>query len=202
MITRWHHHVLTDGRSTWEEGGSWEPAGDPFDGVIGDAGLAWGDGLHGHGAPNGHDGPVKREGDHKSPAGAFHIGTRFGFEPYNGRMLKDTTECVDDPASASYNKLVEHTGSADWTSSEHMRSIPLYALGAFVDHNPKRTPGAGSCIFLHIWAGPDSTTVGCTAMPRDRLEKLLGGLGSNAVFVQLPRVEYDALREPWGLPAQ
>ncbi len=201
VITRWRHHQMTDGRSSWDAG-PWERVGEPFDGVIGDAGLAWGDGLHGDGVPNGHDGPVKREGDHRSPAGAFVIRGRFGFEPSSGRLLTDTTECVDDPKSASYNQIVEHTGSADWTSSEKMRSVPLYALGAIVGHNPKRVPGAGSCIFLHIWDGPDSTTVGCTAMPRERLEQLLDGLAKNTVLVQLPKAEYDALRRPWGLPAQ
>jgi L,D-peptidoglycan transpeptidase YkuD (ErfK/YbiS/YcfS/YnhG family) len=201
VITRWQHHQMTDGRSSWDAG-PWERVSEPFDGVIGDAGLAWGDGLHGDGAPKGHDGPVKREGDHKSPAGAFRITRQFGFEDRGVvRALTEQTECVDDPSSRSYNLVVERTGSADWTSSEHMRSVPLYALGAVIDHNPKRVAGDGSCIFLHIWGGPDSTTVGCTAMPRERLEELLRGLGRNAVLVELPKAEYDALAKPWGLPA-
>ena len=201
VITRWRPHQQTDGRHSWGTG-PWERVGDPFDGVIGDAGLAWGDGLHGDGAPKGHDGPRKREGDHRSPAGAFRISGRFGFERPDGRMLEDTTECVDDPASRSYNLIVEHTGSADWTSSEYMRQVPQYAVGAFVNHNAKRVPGDGSCIFLHIWAGPDSTTVGCTAMDEQRLRELLRSLGDKAVFVQLPKAEYRALQAEWGLPAQ
>lgn len=180
----------------------WNADGDEFDAVIGRGGLAWGVGLHGDGAPKGHAGPVKREGDAAAPAGAFAISERFGFERARGyRQLDDQTECVDDPKSASYNEIVEHTGSADWTSSEHMRTINEYALGAVVAHNPKRVSGAGSCIFLHIWDGPDSTTVGCTAMSRENLEQLLRGLGNNAVLVQLPKAEYVALQHEWGLPA-
>lgn len=181
----------------------WERVGKPWPAVIGRDGLAWGDGLHGRGAPKGHDGPVKREGDHRSPAGMFRIAEHFAFDGGSEtRQVTDETECVDDPTSASYNQIVERTGSADWTSSEHMRSIDQYAIGAFVDHNPKRIPGDGSCIFLHIWAGPDSTTVGCTAMDQRNLEHLLASLGDDAVLVQLPKAEYEALRKPWGLPAQ
>jgi len=195
---------------------AWKRAGDPWDGVIGKAGLAWGDGLHGTGAPKGHAGPVKREGDGASPAGAFRIAHTFGYEPYGPLdyiHLTDATECVDDPKSAAYNTIVEHTGSADWTSSEHMhRDDGLYSIGAVVDHNPTHTPGAGSCIFLHVWSGPGSTTVGCTAMDKDKLESLLGGihlaeasnrgLGAHPVYVLLPRAEYRALQHEWELPAQ
>lgn len=194
----------------------WARTGAAWPAVVGDAGLAWGDGLHGRGAPEGHDGPVKHEGDHKAPAGAFRITESFAFEGPFGlegagpsivvdsirkRGLDADTECVDDPKSASYNEIVERTGSADWTSSEHMRSVDQYALGAVVDHNPERRPGEGSCIFLHIWAGPDSTTVGCTAMDEQKLRDLLGSLGKDPVFVLLPKAEYDTLRKPWGLPA-
>jgi D-alanyl-D-alanine dipeptidase len=209
-LARWHRANLD---------GDWMRVGEPWPGVIGRSGLAWGDGLHGTGAPAGHDGPVKREGDGRSPAGAFRITHGFGYAPYKTDRyrpvertfvlpldfipLTDATECVDDPRSAAYNTIVERTGSADWTSAEHMRrDDDLYSVGAVVDHNPDRTPGEGSCIFLHVWSGPDSTTVGCTAMDKDRLVTLVGSLGQHVVFVQLPRAEYRALQHEWGLPPQ
>lgn len=185
----------------------WRRVGDPWDGVIGSAGLAWGDGMHGTGAPQGHDGPVKREGDDRSPAGAFRITRAFGYDPRavfaRYLALTEATECVDDPKSAAYNTIVEHTGSADWTSSEHMRRPDaLYSIGLVVDHNPQRTPGHGSCIFLHVWDGPESTTVGCTAMDSIDLKGLMRAAGDGAVLVQLPRAEYRALQDQWGLPPQ
>jgi D-alanyl-D-alanine dipeptidase len=186
---------------------AWTREGEPWQGVIGTTGLAWGDGLHGTGAPAGHDGPVKHEGDRKSPAGAFRITNAFGYDDYTAAVhyihLTDATECVDDPSSASYNTILEGAGSADWTSSEHMRRTDdLYSLGAVVAHNPNNIRGDGSCIFLHVWSGPDSTTVGCTAMARDKLDTLLRWLGTHPVLVQLPRAEYRALQHEWGLPPQ
>ena len=204
-------HLMLDRQVKVETGErEWQRDGEPFEAVIGRGGLAWGSGLHGVGAPDRHDGPIKQEGDARAPAGAFAIKSTFGFASTQGRrfyyrrfiQLDDQTECVDDPKSAAYNTIAEHTGSADWTSSEHMRTVTQYELGAVIDHNPARTPGAGSCIFLHVWDGPDSTTVGCTAMPKDRLEELLAGLDDHTVFVQLPRAEYQALQAEWGLPTQ
>ena len=194
-VTLWRH----DDRG-WGESGSWQA-------VIGHAGAAWGIGLHGSGAPPGHAGPVKHEGDGASPAGIFAIDSGFGFDPLPGTklrytQLRDTTECVDDPASKAYNTIVEHTPQADWTSSEHMRSVAGYHYGLVIAHNPARTPGAGSCIFVHVWSGPDESTVGCTALPEADVHKLLTWLEPGTVFVLLPRAEYRALQDQWGLPPQ
>ena len=76
-------------------------------------------------------------------------------------------------------------------------------IAAIIDiaHNPAATPGAGSCIFFHVWRGPAAGTVGCTAMPEPALAQLIAGLDPTAVYVLLPRAEYGAFAEPWGLPA-
>ena len=200
-LTRWERKSFGD---------PWHRVGEPWDGVIGTSGMGWGDGLHGNGAPSGLDGPVKREGDRRAPAGAFEVATVFGYDEDNRSIadhpymhLTDATECVDDPRSAAYNTIVEHTGSADWTSSEHMRrDDDLYSLGAVIEHNPQNVRGDGSCIFFHVWSGPDSTTVGCTAMDKQKLASMLSWLGDDSLFVQLPRAEYRAVQDHWGLPPQ
>lgn len=180
----------------------WRAVGAPINVVIGRTGLAWGRGLN---PPM--DGPQKHEGDGKSPAGIFNLGTSFGFAPKAAwkvpyLQLHDTTECVDDGASTFYNQIVERTALSDWKSSEKMRSIQQYKWGAFVSHNTPAHPGSGSCIFLHIWGGPSSTTTGCTAMAEEDLTTLLGWLDpkSSPRLIQLTRPEYERLRRDWKLP--
>lgn len=180
----------------------WRAVGPPIPIVVGRTGLAWGRGLH---PPM--NGPQKEEGDGKSPAGIFEIGTSFGFASSAGwklpyLQLRDTTECVDDAQSTFYNQIVERTALSDWKSSEKMRAIPQYEWGAFVSHNTPPHPGSGSCIFLHIWSGPASHTTGCTAMGREDLLTLLGWLDPKLTprLVQLPRSEYARLRREWSLP--
>jgi len=184
--------------------------GPPIDVVLGREGYGWGRGLHGGGAPARRPGPIKREGDGRSPAGVFDIGTAYGYEPAREgvslRYVQATPElrCVDDPKSPHYNRIVSTANTAvDWHSAEYMRrQDELYAIAIVVEHNTRPTePGAGSCIFIHVWRGPESGMTGCTAMPMDTLEAFAGWLQPNAaVLVALPQSEYEALRRRWALP--
>lgn len=192
--------------------GSWVEVGAPIRVVVGKGGLGWGIGLHG--GPPERPGPRKREGDGRAPAGVFRIGSAFGYAPAaDVRWIRlpyihstASWKCVDDPASRHYNHVLDETGVAkDWSSHEDMRlDSDAYRLGAIVEHNwGKATrPGAGSCIFLHIWDGPASSTVGCTAMALGDIEALLRWLDPrrHPALVQLPREEYEALRASWRLP--
>jgi len=56
----------------------WRAVGAEVPVVVGAAGLGWGDGLHGFGSP-GEAGPIKREGDNRSPAGVFRLSSTFGY---------------------------------------------------------------------------------------------------------------------------
>lgn len=194
------------------DGAHWRPVGAPWPGVIGRAGSAWGAGLHGAGAPAGRGGPVKREGDGKSPAGVFGLTASYGYAAAApaGAALPYTSvdaawKCVDDPASRHYNQILDQRAATiDWTSAEDMRRRDaLYTWVVEIAHNPARATGAGSCVFLHVWGGPRSTTAGCTAMDEARLAALLGALdpARAPAFVLLPRAEYRALAAAWALPA-
>lgn len=192
-------------------GSAWQAVGAPIPVVLGKSGLGWGIGIV---PTTGEPGPVKHEGDGRSPAGIFSVGTAFGYAaPSDATWLSlpyvqatSDLECVDDPASSHYNALVHRSSVAhvDWNSSEHMlRPDALYRWGLFIDHNtdpPK--PGAGSCIFLHLWSGPGSSTVGCTAGEESRIKTVLGWLdpARHPVVVQLPQGVYDAHRAAWALP--
>jgi D-alanyl-D-alanine dipeptidase len=157
-------------------------------------------------------GPLKKEGDGKAPAGVFRLSTAFGFAgtapglkmPYTS--LTPTVECVDDVNSRRYNLIVDRNrvSNVDWRSSEKMRAVDGYRWGVVVDHNASPpVAGRGSCIFLHIWAGPEKGTAGCTAMEQPNLEAMLRWLDAkkNPLLVQLPEAEYTRLRSLWKLPA-
>jgi D-alanyl-D-alanine dipeptidase len=195
-----------------EDGGAWRIAMDTWPAVIGTSGAAWGTGVHGAGAPPGRSGEVKREGDGKSPAGMFHVRGLYGYArrapetdlPY--RHVDDNWKCVDDPASQSYNLIIDkRTMPNDWKSAEDMRrKDALYTWVVDIAHNEPRKPGDGSCIFLHVWRDAKAPTVGCTAMAQTKLEELSTKLrpALRPVYVLLPRAEYEALAAEWGLPAE
>lgn len=185
----------------------WNQVALPVAIVVGRTGLASGAGLHREPVPGL---PSKKEGDGKSPAGVFALTSAFGFGEEAGLRLPyvqvtEALECVDDPTSRSYNRLVDRSklSASDWKSSEKMREIDGYVFGVVVAHNTAPVvPGLGSCIFLHAWSGPESPTVGCTAMPRERIREIVQWLDPAAepVLVQLTEEAYAGLRGPWRLP--
>ena len=187
---------------------SWRPHGNAIPVVLGKNGLAWGSGL-----VDFHATALKVEGDNKAPAGIFRLGPAFGYAPRSGARwiklayvpLTKQSEGVDDPRSRYYNQLVDRSkvGKVDWQSAEQMlRADILYKWGVVVAHNPANKPGAGSCIFLHIWKSPRSATAGCTAMPEQDLVSLLHWLNPDArpVLVQMPKMDYELARARFRLP--
>ncbi|NIP57876.1 MAG: hypothetical protein GWM92_11715 [Gemmatimonadetes bacterium] len=210
LLARSRQHVLVivdgpravKGRLVRMEGGggAWAAAGAPVPVVVGRGGV----------------GP-KREGDGRSPGGVYPIGGAFGYGaeapggltiPY--RALSPGTVCVDDPGSAFYNRMVDPdtlSPPPDWESAEPMRrdlshGDDLYRWGVEIGYNPEGEAGAGSCIFFHVWRGPDSPTVGCTAMDAADLLALARWLDPRAepAVVQGTREELEELRGRGVLP--
>jgi L,D-peptidoglycan transpeptidase YkuD (ErfK/YbiS/YcfS/YnhG family) len=190
--------------------GGWVALGSALPVSLGRAGLAWGRGLH---PPM--PGRMKREGDGRAPAGVFAIGALFGYAAPDSPFARAAKlpylhasanlKAIDDPASLHYNRIVELSAIAqpDWISCEDMlRGDQRYAVGAVVGHNTEpAVPGAGSCIFLHVWAAPGVPTAGCTALSLAAMTEIAGWLDGAAapLLVQLPQAEYEGLREAWGL---
>jgi len=173
-------------------GEGWRMVGAPIAARLGARGLGHGRGV----AELVFDGPVKREGDHRSPAGLFALGVAFGRARPSAlaelgwpwRTATPDDYFVDDPASPLYNRwaTVPSGQAPAFTSAEHLVD---YELGLVVEHNaPEPLAGAGSAIFLHPWASPDTTTAGCTAIERDALLTLLCWLDPSArpLLLQLP----------------
>lgn len=161
-------------------------------------------------------GPIKREGDGRSPAGVFPIGIAFGYSPseptalrYQGMTASDY--CIDVPGSDAYNKILDASVAGEAAveaSTEPMRrdlhanGDQRYKLGFVIEHNAGARPAGGSCIFAHLWQAPGEPTAGCTAMAEPAMRDLLGWLSADLhpVFVLLPQAEYERLRNTWQLP--
>ena len=179
--------------------------------MIGRAGAAWGLGLHAA-----QPGVQKREGDGRAPAGVFAIGTAFGYAaganttlPYTA--MQASHYCIDVNESPLYNRIVDANAvgaEAIKGSTEPMRrdihadGDQRYRLGFVIEHNVEARPGAGSCIFAHLWKSPTDATAGCTAMDDAVMARLLSWLqpAQRPVFALLPESEYARLRGEWQLP--
>ena len=188
----------------------WTQLGASVPVVVGRTGLAWGIGFDDAST----QGPRKQEGDGKAPAGIFPLDTAFGFAPPDSMrnvklpyvQLQPTTDCVDDIGSPHYNTVVDRATvpRVDWSSAERMRDVGQYKIGVIVGYNASPpVKGRGSCIFLHIWAGPDSHTAGCTAFDEAKLREMMGWLDpkKRPLLVQVTSDEYDDHQREWRVPA-
>ena len=155
--------------SPWErKNGSWHYPFAPLDGVIGRNGFA----------PPGK----KREGDGRTPAGIFPIGTVFGYEPsfptrmpYRQATVDDLW--IDDVQADDYNRWVRR-GTTKASSFERMRrDDDLYKYGIVLEYNTDPViKGQGSAIFFHLWRGKGIATAGCIALSEENLIRILNWL--------------------------
>ena len=196
----------------------WRQKGDAWSGRLGRNGLAWGLGLH----PTGLGGLQKKEGDGRSPAGLFKIGSgnsyAFGYAssiskkanlPYKQITTKDLW--VEDSKSASYNQhiLIKNAPKTKWQKDAQMRQGDhAHSLKLFIAHNEgtanKRAKAyAGSAIFFHIWRSNGAkATAGCTTMHSDKLKALIAQIDpqKSPVYVLLTKEDYVKYRPTWKLP--
>lgn len=189
----------------------WQKVDAAFPVNIGRTGLAWGLGLH----PE-QTGYYKKEGDGKATAGIFNLTTTFGYLPEaktNMPYLPMSANhyCMDVNGSPLYNQIVDENIVGKETvkqSTEPMRrdvhkdGQTIYKKGIVLDHNQENVSEKGSCIFLHLWFGPDVPTAGCTSMEEPQMDKLLAWLNpeKNPRYLALPKAEYQEKRQEWGLP--
>lgn len=210
-------------------GSEWQAMEEPVVVNVGRNGLAWGRGLHPFPGLNVHQNtgenstqppPPKREGDGRAPAGLFRLGS-VHFDPraagldassalrHDAQPTDVNLFCEDRSELPAYNELAnlsqqeQANCSAIGRCPEKMfRDDGAYDSLVWVEHNKARTPGGGSCIFLHVEKGEGVATAGCTSAPRDDLGQLIGWLdpAKTPVLLQLPRAEYEARKQGWVLP--
>lgn len=157
----------------------WQPVQAAIPVKIGRKGMAWGTGLHPSRLPSGWR--RKKEGDGCTPAGVFKLPAVFGATQKQRIVRMPYIRCtshmmgIDDPKSRYYNQIVDFRDvQMDWGDAELMSDYRgHYNWGIVVGHNPNNIPGAGSCIFVHIWLGQDVPTAGCTAMSERDIERVI-----------------------------
>lgn len=190
----------------------WVHMGQSFTVSLGKNGTVWGIG----GRHPINQRILKAEGDMRSPAGIFTIGTSFGYanrinSHYPYKALDKDDYCIDNSQSSYYNQIVNlqkisFNPSQDSTEPMrrdlHLNGDQLYKLGLVLNYNPKNIPGAGSCIFVHLRKNSNATTAGCTSMDEQNMHQLIGWLNAKKkpVFVLLPIEAYQQKQQEWNLP--
>lgn len=184
----------------------WVPVGEATDVMLGRRGMAWGRGRH----PEADSGPVKAEHDYKSPAGVFELGEARGYakQPPEGttwpfRHSGSSWRCMDNRWSEAYNTFVPTNGMLAPTPPGQASREVLFDLMVYVLHNTDPVQrGAGSCVFLHVWAKQGTPTQGCVAMERATIQQLLAwmSLDRHPVIAMLPLEVLGRVAEAWGLP--
>jgi L,D-peptidoglycan transpeptidase YkuD (ErfK/YbiS/YcfS/YnhG family) len=118
----------------------------------------------------------KREGDGRTPAGAYGFSFFFGVRtddgfsfPFRHAYRYDFWD--DDPDSRRYNEWVDARKHGPGASPEPMHQVPAYEYAAVITYNADRIPGLGSAIFLHVGTG--TATAGCVSLPRSELLRVL-----------------------------
>ena len=116
-------------------------------------------------------GPDKKEGDGKTPVGAFFLRQVFWRadrvpKPQTvlpARALTPDDGWCDFPADPNYNKLVRHPYPV---SAEHLwLDSHVYDIIGIIGFNDDPVvKGAGSAIFLHLARDGYPPTAGCVAM--------------------------------------
>jgi L,D-peptidoglycan transpeptidase YkuD (ErfK/YbiS/YcfS/YnhG family) len=127
---------------------------------------------------NGFAAPYKkREGDGRTPTGAYGFSFFFGVNAqpsgihYSWRHAYTYDVWDDDSSSSRYNLWTDRRHSYAGRSPEPMHSQPSYNYAAVIAYNTSRKPGLGSAIFLHV--SHSSATAGCVAIPQSELLPVL-----------------------------
>ncbi len=117
----------------------------------------------------------KKEGDGKTPAGKFSIGTAFGTKGNPGtslsfRAINKDDVWVDDSESSHYNSWQSKSATeGEWSSAEDMY-IPQYRYGFVINYNTNRVPYKGSAISFHV---ANNYTLGCVGTSEQNVIRIL-----------------------------
>jgi hypothetical protein len=189
-------------RFQWSNQEGWELVGDRVDVKLGESGMAWGVGLYSW--PIEEATEAKIEGDARTPAGIFSLGSTFGTaqpQTINWSLPYLSTHpnllCVRDTGSVHYNTIVNQLKTnRDWNDFDVLRREDgVYKWGVVIAHNPQNKPPGGACMFLHSQPKKILKTASGIAVPEKELLEILQWLlqEANPIVVIAPQPETSRL---------
>lgn len=139
--------------------GSWKPVIGPTKAYLGSLGM---------GEP--------KDDVHRTPQGTFPLDQAFGRAENPGTKMPyrkvDQQDWWDsNMKSPTYNTHVRQPQSPGGDSENLYNSGPVYDYAVNIAHNPQRTPGRASAMFLHVTNG--EPTMGCVAIERELMKQIL-----------------------------
>jgi hypothetical protein len=170
----------------------WKPHSEPEAAVVGAHGIGWG---HPYLAFRRGSEAVKEEGDERTPAGIYRIGSMFGFaedkRPNYIRLTLGRQFCVEDTGSPYYGQIVSQSSVSENTLGQKMASEQQFRRGLFIDYPPRPAFKAGSCIFVQVWRGEGIATSANVGLPEKSILRLQDWAAGH--FMAIAIVDKDAL---------
>lgn len=113
---------------------------------------------------------------YRTPQGTFPLDQAFGRLANPGTKMPyikvDRQDWWDsNMKSPTYNTHVRQVASPGGDSENLYDSGPVYDYAVNMAHNPQRTPGKASAMFLHVTNG--EPTMGCVAIDKEIMRKVL-----------------------------
>ncbi|MDB4231420.1 L,D-transpeptidase family protein [Candidatus Pelagibacter sp.] len=120
----------------------------------------------------------KKEGDHSTPKGLFHLRKLYFRKDHvgipkckiNKKAIKKNMAWCDNPNHKKYNEEIK-TQNKNLKETLH-REDYKYDFIISISHNEKKIPGKGSAVFIHL-TNDYKPTEGCIALKKKDFEILL-----------------------------
>ena len=118
-----------------------------------------------------------KEGDNKTPVGTFRFDFAFGIAPDPGCAIPyvqvDENHYWSGDWNYKYNQFVdvrEAPANFETRYSEHLIDYnPHYLYGLNMGYNAECIPGKGAALFMHCFGPKNPYTLGCVALPNDKM---------------------------------